>query len=649
MAHKVGVYICRCGTNISDVVNVDQLVEKYGKDKRVSVSAPHDFLCAPAGREFLAQEIRTKGVDRIVIVACSPREHEITFRRVCEGAGLNPYLFQMVNIREHCAWVHNDKAAATEKADHMIEAAIRRVLLHQPLEKCELDCSTDTMIIGGGPAGIQAALSLAEAGRKVYLVDRLPSIGGWIPKYEKAAPTFECCPCMLAPKIAQVGENAKNIELLTYTDVEDIVGFYGNYTVKVNKKARYVDPVACIGCGACYEPCPVEVPKEFDERLGKRKAIYTIFPGALPNAPVIDRENCLRFKGQDCKKCMEGCPFGAVVYDQKDEKLEIKVGAIIIATGSKLFDVSRIPNLGYGKVNDVVTAHEFERLGSTTGCTGGKILKKNGNQPKSIGVLHCVGSLDDRYHSYCSQICCEYAMKFGILAKEGMHDCQVTNLYKEMVLAGKGYDLLAKRSLHEGTRTIRIDSPNDCQVSQSGEQVKIEYTVNGQKQSQVFDMLVLCPALEPADGTDKIAQMLQLKKSADGFLAEEQVNMETVATTVNGIFIAGCAAGPKGIASSTAQAQAAAGKIMAKLQPGKKLEVEVITASIDEDRCSGCKTCINMCPYKAITYNAEKKHAQLNEVLCRGCGTCVAACPSGCITGKHFTREEILAEIGGVI
>ncbi len=649
MAERIGVYICRCGGNVTETVDVDSLVAKYAADGRVAACEGHDLLCAPAGREFLAGEIKSKKLDKLVIAACSPREHEKTFRKVCDGVGMNPYLFHMSNIREQCAWVHNDKAEATEKADRLIEGGVRRMPFMKPLESRQIDCSADTLIIGAGPAGITAALTLAEAGRKVYLLDRQPSPGGLLLKYEKAAPTFECCPCMMAPKMSAVGENP-NITLLANSDVEDIVGFYGNYTVKVTKRARYVDTAACMGCvEVCSEPCPVSVPKEYDERLGMRKAIYTIFPGAVPNAPVIDMKTCVRAKGENCTKCAEACPFGAVVYDQVDEHLTLSVGAVIISTGTELYDAAKIPNLGYGRVPDVYTSLEFERLGSTTGCTAGKIVKKDGTQPKKIGILHCVGSLDKRYNEYCSQICCEYAMKFGVLAKEGMPEVEVVNFYKELTLAGKAYETMAKRTVHEGTKLVRVDNPNDVKVGQNGAGIKVEYTQSGAAKSETVDMLVLCPALRPASGTDEFVKMLTLKTSADGFLAEENVNMATTATTTDGIFIAGAARGPCGVAAATTQAQAAAGQVLAKLQPGKKLDVEVITAILDEEICSGCKTCIVMCPYKAISFDEGKKHAVLNEVLCRACGTCVASCPSGALDGKFFTREAVLAEMGGVL
>jgi len=583
-----------------------------------------------------------------VIAACSPKEHELTFRKVCLQSGVNPYLFQMVNIREQVAWVTADKSMATKKAASYMRAAVKRVALHKPLERRSMECKTDALVIGAGPAGMEAALLLAKAGRGVCLVEKTPCIGGKVMLYEEVFPNLECATCMLKPKMDEVLYHER-IDLMTCSEVQEVLGFLGNFTVKIKKNARFVDDEKCVGCGACYEACPVKVKNEFEFGLSERKAIYTPFAGALPNVPLIDRSNCLRFKGEDCTLCQEACPLEAVNYDDKDEVIERDVGAIVIATGFDLFDPSAIEQYGYGRIPEVYTSFEFERILSMTGPTEGKILTKGLKEPKTIAIIHCVGSRNRKYHGYCSGICCLYALKFAHLIKKQLPGTAVSHIYTDWCLPGKDHQAFFD-SVKEKVQAVRTSQPDSIKIEGDGDKITVFFDdVSGEKKHFASDMVILCPAIIPPKGTAEIAKLLSLTRSKDGFLAETHTKLAPVSTAVEGIFIAGCIQGPKDIQSSIAQGAAVSGQILSALVPGRELELEAITAEVNAELCGGCQVCISLCPYKAISWDEESKTAVVNEVLCKGCGTCVAACPSSALESKHFTTLQIFAEIEGVL
>ncbi len=650
MKVRIGVYICSCGTNIPDNLDIDKLVKFSSDLDNVEYVKVYNLLCSEDGKIFLAEDIIKEKPDLIVIAACTPKEHEKTFRNILQKVGFNPYLFQMVNIREQVAWVTSDKSDATEKANAYIRAAVKRVALHVPLEKKEIDCNTDVLVIGAGPAGMEAALLLAKADRKVYLVEKNSFIGGRVARYEDVFPKMECASCMLESNMDDVLHN-ENIELLNYSEVHEVLGFLGNFVVKISKKARFVDKDKCIGCGACYEPCPVKVKNEFDYNLSDRKAIYIPYEGALPNVPVIDKTSCLRFSGQDCKICKEACPFDAINYDDKDETLEKNVGGIIVATGFELFDPFVLPEFGYGKIPEVYTSLEFERILSQTGPTGGKLLMKNSKEPESIAIIHCVGSRDKNYKEYCSSVCCLYALKFAHIIKKHLPTAKVYEIYADWCLPGKDNQAFLDSLKNWGNiQFIHTSLPMNVESKQSDDKVDLSCVdVSGKKCEISADMVILCPAMIPAKDTSKLAEIFSITLSKDGFFAEGHTKVAPVSTNIEGIFIAGCAQGPKDIQNSIAQGAAAAGQVLSTLLPGRKLELEVITAEIDENACSECMICVGLCPYKAITIDNEKKIAVVNAVLCKGCGTCVAACPSGASQGKHFTTQQIFTEIEEVL
>lgn len=661
MAEQIGVYICECGPNIKDAMNIDDVAGFAQQLDSVIFARIFRLLCSQEGKELIAKDVHEQGITRVVIAACSPKEHEHTFRKVISDAGLNPYMLQIVNIREQCAWVIKDKGRATDVAKSMIKAAVYRVAHHAALETKEIEAQPDVLVVGAGITGMSAALTLAQKQRKVYLVERLPCLGGKVVRYEEVFPNLECAPCMLEPALDEV-LNHERIEVLTLSEISEVLGFYGNFIVKVNKKSRLVDMQACIGCSACIEPCPVEVSDEYNESLAKRKAIYFPFAGALPNVPTIDKEHCLRFKSQECDLCQKACQFAAINYEETDQIRELNVGAIVVATGFDLFDVKNASQFGYGKIENVYTSLEFERLLSSTGHTGGKILKKDGQLPKKVALIHCVGSRSKKFHEHCSGVCCSYLVKFAHLLKQKFPEVSIVDIYSDFCLPGKQTQKSFNDfSKEQGAEFVRVNDTNDLVISEVDGKISLKYLVSDAQDDKSLkkgtaglrdlsvDMVVLAPAIVGAVDAQVLAQMLGLTTDKNGFFNEEHSKVSPVSTTTEGIFIVGCAQGPQDIAGSVVQGQAAAGKILSRLVPGEKLTLDPCTAEVDEDLCSGCKSCIGVCVYNAVCYDEEKKRAAVNEALCRGCGVCVATCPSAAITGKHFTDEQILQEVKGVL
>lgn len=648
---RIGVYVCHCGSNIAGTVDVQKVVEFAKKLDSVVVAREYKFMCSDPGQNMIKEDIKNLKLNRVVVASCSPLLHEPTFRHAVQEAGLNPYLFEMANIREHCSWTTEDHDKATEKAKALVSAAVKRVRYHQPLETKEVPVNPATLIVGGGIAGIQAALEIADAGHKVYLVEKDPSIGGHMIQFDKTFPTLDCSACILTPKMTSVGSHP-NIELMTYSEVEEVSGFIGNFKVKVRKKARFVDEEKCNGCGVCMEKCPWKAPSEFDLGLGERKAIYTPFPQAVPNIPVIDKEHCVYFLRGKCRACEKFCERGAIDFEQQDRIVELEVGNIIIATGYDPFDPTPIVKYGYGRYPNVYTALEFERLCNAAGPTGGKIVLRDGSEPKSVAIIHCVGSRDEHYHRYCSRVCCMYALKYSHLIKEKT-EADVYQMYIDMRCFGKGYEEFYERLSKEGVKFIRgkVAEVTDRALT-SEEKGKLivcgEDTLLGQVIRVPVDMVILCIALEPRSNAKQVAQLFRISQGADGFFIERHPKLDPVATMTDGIFIAGCCQGPKDIPDTVAQASAAATRVLSLISKGK-VELEATVAVIDEEKCSGCRVCNMLCPYNAISFIEDKEVSRINEALCKGCGTCVAACPSAAITQRHFTTEEIMAEIEGVL
>lgn len=654
MPEKIGVYVCHCGSNIAGVVDVTD-VAKWAEDTlpNVRVARDYKFMCSSPGQEIIEKDIKELGLTRVVVAACSPHLHENTFRNACKRAGLNPYLFEMVSIREQVSWVTKDKAIATEKAKALISGGVRRVVYHQPLEPIIVDINPNVLIVGGGIAGIQAALEIADQGSHVYLVEREPSIGGHMAQFDKTFPTLDCAACILTPKMFNAG-NHPNITLLTWSEVEKVDGFIGNFTVQIRKKARKVDIAKCNGCGVCEEKCPKKVVDTvFEAGMGTRKAIYTPFPQAVPKYPVIDVENCIYYQRGTCKACEKFCPTGAIDFNQKDEMLTAQVGNVILATGYELFDARRIPQYGYGRFANVITNLEFERLSNTAGPTGGKIVLRDGETaPQTVGIIHCVGSRDIKYNIDCSAICCMQSLKFAHLVKEKT-GAKVYNFYIDIRTPGKTYDEFYRRILDEGVHFVRgkvadvTDAPRF-----PGEEgkliIQVEDTLAGRQIRVPVDMVVLSAAMQPRHDSKQVGQKFGISCSANGWFIERHPKLDPVATMTEGIFIAGVCQGPKDIPSSVSQGAAAAARVLG-LIGRKQVMLEPVHASINQDQCSGCRICNNLCPFNAITFIEDRAVSDINPALCQGCGTCVSACPAGAITGSHFTNQQIMAQIEGVL
>lgn len=556
MERKIGVYVCECGPNIAEKIDIDKVINAVSSIGDVAVAEKYKLLCSVDGKKFLEDEIKKHGLTHLVVAACSPKQHEQTFMEVCENAGINPYLFQLANIREQCAWVTEDKNEATEKAIRITKAAIRRVCYHSSLEKKEIECTPDVLVIGGGIAGIETSLQLARSDRKIYLVEKSSSLGGLATNFEKTFPTMKLTSDIIKQKIQGVNEN-ENIKVFTDAEVEEILGFFGNFEVKVKKR------------------------------------------------------------------------------DEAESTAEFNVGAVVLATGATLFDPKKTSLYGYGELDNVITALEFENMNSS-----GKITLKNGKIPNSVAVIHCVGRDEI---GYCSEICCMYSLKFVRYLKDKISNVKVSNFYSDLCIPGKTY-----QKFYDQTKGKHVDfiRSTDIKIAKNGDKLNIEYKdESGSKRNLGADMVVLAPAMEPTSDNSRLAEIASVSLGNGGFFAEEHEKLSPISTTTEGIYIAGCAQGPKNISDTLVQADAVTGKILSSLIPGRKIEPEVKISQISESFCIGCKTCINVCSYGAITFNEAKKISVVNEAICRGCGNCVAACPSGAATLKHFTFNQIYQEL----
>lgn len=775
---RIGVYVCHCGTNIAGTVDVAGVAKYAAGLPGVVVARDYKFLCSDPGQDLIIKDIAAQGLTRVVVASCSPRMHEPTFRGACARAGLNPFLMTMANIREQCSWVTGSGPAATEKAGALVAGAVARAAELEPLQAKDVPVNPAVLVLGGGIAGIQASLEIAGAGRKVYLVEKEASIGGHMAQFDKTFPTLDCAACILTPKMVSVGQS-KNIELMTWSEVEKVSGYIGNFTVGVRRKARSVDEATCNGCGACWGACPVratphhrratlggrpirpegaapepvtapekagralvldKIRKEFQKRsaekhegdcslcglcvricrdivgasvlgiskggpdgtgrgiyvqngarcidcgacagvchtghvavvaagdegrrgrmprtvplhelmLGPDAAIAIPFMQAVPAVPVVDRELCIRSRTGGCGVCVELCEKGAIDHAAPDRHVEFEVGSIIAATGFAPMDPTPLAQYGYGRLGNVMTALEFEKLNNASGPTGGRIVMENGQPPESVALIHCVGSRDTNCHEYCSRVCCMMALKYAHLVHEKT-GAAVYDFFIDMRCFGKGYEEFYNRLLKEGVFFIRgrAAEVGDFAIYEAERNklvVRCEDTLIGVLRRIPVDMVVLMTALEPAADTAEVARLLTLSRSKDGFFLEQHPKLAPVATPTAGVFIAGACQSPKDIPDTVAQASAAAAGAISLSVRGR-VEIEPITCRIDPDRCAGCRLCNTLCPFSAITFDPAGEVSAINDAVCKGCGTCAAACPGGVIEARHFNDRQIMREIEGV-
>lgn len=646
---KIGVFVCHCGINISSTVNIEEVKKALKSYPGVKFITDYKYMCSEPGQTLLKRKIKELNLDGVVIAACSPKLHEQTFRHASELVGLNPFMCEIANIREQCSWVHDNKKEATEKAKLIIKSIIEKTVLDEGLKPIEVSVTKKALVIGGGIAGIQSALNIANSGYEVILVEKNPSIGGRMAQLSETFPTLDCSQCILTPKMVEVAQHPK-IKLMTYSEVLEVGGFVGNFEVKIKKKPKYVDYDKCTGCGLCVEKCPALVPDEFNMFLSKRKAIYTQFPQAVPNKPVLDSENCIYFKKGKCRICEKVCTVDAIDYSQKDEIVEEKVGAIVVATGYQLYSLGNLKEFGGGKIKDVIDGLTFERILSANGPTGGEVRRpSDGKIPREIVFIKCAGSRDEKNHNaYCSRFCCMYTTKHATLYKHRVHDGQAYIFYMDVRTPGKGYEEFQKRVAEE-TGVVYLRGKVARLYEEDGKVIVNGFdTLSGKLIEIRADMVVLASAARPALGIEDLAKLLKIQIDGDGFLTEAHPKLRPVESMTAGIFLAGCAQGPKDIPDTVAQASAAA-SMVSMLFAKENLLHEPIIAGVDEDLCSGCAICVGVCPYDARIINKEKGIAEVNEVLCEGCGACTAACPSGAAQQRNFTDEQISKMIEAIL
>jgi len=648
---RIGVFICHCGSNIEGTVDTASVAKSALEFPEVVLATDTMYACSEPGQDGIIQAIKEKKLTGVVVASCTPRMHEPTFRRAVERAGLNRYMFEMANIREHVSWIGKDREANTNKAVDLVRIAVEKLRRDAPLASSKFSINKRVMILGGGVAGIQAALDCADGGLSVVLVERESTIGGKMAKLDKTFPTVDCSSCILGPKMVDVAQH-DNITLHAYSEVESISGYVGNFQVQVRKKATYVDWSLCTGCGACTEKCPSKKnPDKFNEKIGPTTSINIPFPQAIPKKAVIDPTTCRQFVKGKCGVCAKVCPTGAIRYDMADEIVTEDVGAIIAATGYDLFDTTRIPEYGAGRYPDVITSLQYERLLSASGPTGGHIQRpSDGKEPKNVVFIQCVGSRDKSLdRPYCSGFCCMYTAKQTILTKDHIPDSQSYVFYMDIRAPGKMYDEFTRRAMEEyGARYIR---GRVAMVYPKGDKLIVRGadTLAGTQVEIEADLVVLAAGAESAKGASKLAEKLRISYDKYGFFMESHPKLKPVETNTAGVYLAGSCQGPKDIPQSVGQGSAAAAKVLA-LFSKDQLESDPQISHVDIKRCVGCGKCIMTCPFQAIKeveFRGQKK-AEVIETICQGCGVCTSTCPQGAIQLSHFTDNQILAEVNAL-
>ena len=659
---RIGVFVCWCGSNIAATVDVKAVAEALSKEPGVVYYEDYQYMCSEEGQNKIKDAIRDYKLTGAVVCSCSPRMHEATFRKTCEKAGLNSYMVEIANIREQCSWIHKDMEEATEKAVILGRAAIAKVHLNAPLTAGTSPVKKRALVIGGGIAGIQTALDIADAGFDVDIVEKKPTIGGKMTQIDKTFPTLDCAACILTPKMVDAAQHEK-IHIHSYAEVSAVKGFVGNFRVTIKKKARFVDEEKCTGCGLCTEKCPQKkVPNEFNLGLDTRRAIYIPFAQAVPKVATIDADYCTMLKTGKCGVCSKVCTAGAIDYKQQDTYIEEEYGAIVVATGFEPINVDKFDEFAYSQSPDVVTSLEFERLMNAAGPTGGTLLRpSDGTHPHTIVFVQCVGSRCDgaeKGKPYCSKICCMYTAKHAMLCREKYPDTDVYVFYIDVRTPGKNFDEFYRRAVEEyGVHYVK--GMVGKVVPQDGKlKVQASDLLGGQQLHIDADMVVLATAIEPDKSARPLATMLTASMDTNDFFTEAHPKLRPVESPTAGIFLSGACQGPKDIPETVAQASAAAAKVIGLLAKDQ-LVCNPCTAKPDELMCNGCSSCEKVCPYGAITY-ADKEFrgpnrttlirrvAQVNPAVCQGCGACTVACPSGAMDLKGFSNKQIMAEVDAI-
>ena len=659
---RIGVFVCPCGTNIASTVDVKTVAETLGKEPSVVFATDYPYMCSEAGQNIIKDAIKEYKLEGVVVCSCSPRMHEATFRKAVAAAGLNPYLLEVANIREQCSWIHKDIEAGTAKAIVLGRAAIAKVLLNTPLIAGESPVTKRALVIGGGIAGIQTALDIAEAGYPVDIVEKQPTIGGKMTQIDKTFPTLDCSSCILTPKMVECAQN-ENITIYSYSEVEAVTGFVGNFTVKIRRKARFVDETKCTGCGVCTEKCPVKnVPNEYNLGMNNRHAADIPFAQAIPNVAVLDSTRCLKLTKGKCGLCEKLCSAGAIDYSQKETFVEQKYGAIVAATGYNPISLENYDEFSYSQSKDVISSLEFERILKADGPTEGHLQRpSDGKQPKKIVFVQCVGSRDTSGcgKEYCSKICCMYTAKHAMYCREKYPDTDVYVFYIDVRTPGKNYDEFYRRAVEQygvhyikgmvGKVMPKADGTLEVQASDliSNEQLHID-----------ADLVVLAAAIEPDKSARPLATMLTASMDTNDFFTEAHAKLRPVESPTAGVFLSGMCQGPKDIPETVAQAGAAASKVIGLLAKDK-LSCNPCVAHSNEMMCNGCSCCEKVCPYGAITYKEKefrgpnrttllRRVATVNEAVCQGCGACTVTCPSGAMDLKGFATSQIMAEVDAI-
>ena len=655
--------MCHCGTNIAGTVDVKAVADALRNEPGVVVSTEYQYMCSQAGQDLIREAIREHKLTGIVVCSCSPRMHEATFRKTAQSAGLNPYMVEIANIREQCSWVHKDMEIGTEKAVILGRAAIAKVNLNAPLTPGESPVTKRALVIGGGIAGIQTALDIADAGFPVDIVESKPTIGGKMAQLDKTFPTLDCAACILTPKMVEAAQH-ENIRIISYSEVQDIKGFVGNFTVQIKKKARYVNEDICTGCGLCTEKCPQKkVPNEFNLEMDNRRAIYIPFAQAVPKVATIDPNYCTMLKTGKCGVCAKVCTAGAIDYTQKDEIIEEKYGAIVAATGFNPISMKPFDEYAYSQSKDVITSLEFERLMNAAGPTGGKLLRpSDGKHPHTIVFVQCVGSRCSAHASkgkeYCSKICCMYTAKHAMLTRDKYPDTDVYVFYIDVRTPGKNFDEFYRRAVEEyGVHYVK---GMVGKVSPEGDKLMVQASdLLADKQLHIeADLVVLAAAIEPDRSARPLATLLTASMDTNDFFTEAHPKLRPVESPTAGVFLSGACQGPKDIPETVSQAGAAAAKVIGLLAKDKLLGNPCVACS-NEWMCNGCSSCERVCPYGAITYVTKefrmpdrtialRRVAQVNEAVCQGCGACTVACPSGAMDLKGFASSQIMAEVDAI-